>query len=267
MFDKKQLQNVLQRYQGLYSVTDLGYGTVRDYCDSCDHVPLLSNYQGDLKDFQRPWTVKAVLGTCQPGAKLLEIGAGEPMVAQMLAELGYQVSVIDPYDGSTGGPTDFEEFRRLYTNVNILRNVFPSGLAQRERGTFDCIYSISVLEHFDGPALAEVFEGIRVFLKPRGVSLHSFDYVSEGKDAGAHSRKAAGILNQQMSLSDGADPDAGHEFAELERKLRDDLETLYLSASGHNLWRGRTPYDQFPFRRVASIISCIRTGRGAVKRT
>ena len=187
------------------------------------------------------------------------------MVAQMLAEMGYQVTTIDPYDGSAGGPTDYEEFRKVYTGVNIVRNVFPAGLPHGDSSSFDCIYSISVLEHFSKAALSEIFDGIRVFLKPRGVSLHSVDYVTEGKDAEFHSRNMIEILNHQMKLNDVTRQDGSREFDEMDRLIREDLETFYLSASGHNLWRGRTPYEQFPFRKVVSILSCVRASRGGLR--
>ena len=64
-----------------------------------------------MKNLQRCWMVKAVLGSVEPGGRLLEIGAGEPLVADLLARLGYEVTVVDPYDGSGDGPLEFEEFR------------------------------------------------------------------------------------------------------------------------------------------------------------
>ena len=63
---------------------------------------------GDLKDVQRPWVLKAIVGAVPPGSRLLEIGAGEPLVAELLARLGYDVTVVDPYDGRDRGPTDLE---------------------------------------------------------------------------------------------------------------------------------------------------------------
>src|SRR5215472_2705816 len=137
----EQRINLLQSYQGRYRVSELHYGTVRDYCDSCDHIPVLASRQGDLKDFQRPWMVKAILGVCAPGSRLLEIGAGEPIVAQMLAELGYRVTVFDPYDGSANGPQEYAEFCRIYRDVEIRRKLFPGELTDLSGGSFDCIYS------------------------------------------------------------------------------------------------------------------------------
>src|SRR5207247_1433648 len=36
----------------------LSYATVRDYCESVDHLPLLATASRDLKDVQRPWALK-----------------------------------------------------------------------------------------------------------------------------------------------------------------------------------------------------------------
>jgi hypothetical protein len=65
----------------------LSYGTVRDFCDSMDHLRDLASCSGDLKDAQRPWMVKAILGGLPRGSRLLEIGAGHPYVASLLTRL------------------------------------------------------------------------------------------------------------------------------------------------------------------------------------
>lgn len=255
LIDQTQQELLLSRYEGLFDVREIDYATVKDYCDSCDNLPFLSNYQGDLKDFERPWTVKAVLGLCPPGARLLEIGAGEPVVAQIFIDLGYDVTVIDPYDGSGGGPTEYDEFRRIYPDVKIHRAPITADFPDLKRKSFDCIYSISVLEHVTGSPLSIVFEGIHSFLKPGGVSLHSIDHVTAGRDTEFHRRNLVDILGQQSMLR-GQDPtSAAGQFDEMEKRMRADIDTYYLSPSGHNLWRGRTPYHEFPFRRVTAILS------------
>ena len=40
-------------------------------------------------------------------------------------------------------------------------------------------------------------------------------------------------------------------------RLTDDPETYFLSAEGHNRWRGGVPYDRFPMRRCVSIQLCV----------
>src|SRR6266851_3507891 len=159
---------LIERYASKFPVEPLAYGTVRDYCDSCDHLPRLSTLQNDLKDLQRPWTVKAALGLLAPGSRLLEIGAGQPLVAAFLAELGYDVTVIDPYDGSGGGPTEFDKFVQLYPRVSIIRGHFGPGLPELANETFDGIYSISVLEHVPEPGLGRIFAALSGHLRPGG---------------------------------------------------------------------------------------------------
>src|SRR4051794_19670161 len=56
------------------------YATVRDYCESVDHLPQVTPLDGDLKNVQRPWAIKAILANLPPPARLLEIGGGEPIV-------------------------------------------------------------------------------------------------------------------------------------------------------------------------------------------
>lgn len=263
LLTEDQRTELLQRYQGVFPVDDLAHGTVRDFCDSRDHLKFLSAVQGDLKDLQRPWTTKAVLGLLPPGSKLLEIGAGEPVVAQLLCELGYAVTVVDPYDGSGRGPTAVAYYRERYPSVQIVQEVFSDKLPDIESGSYDCIYSISVLEHVHEPDLESLFAGIRRFLKPGGRSLHSIDHVMAGQDSDFHRQHLIDILSYQAALSEESARCLLGEYADTMERLRDDTEAYYLSAEGHNLWRGATPYDEFPFRKVVSINSCKKFGNAS----
>jgi len=244
---------LIERYAGKFPVEPLAYGTVRDYCDSCDHLPCLSTLQNDLKDLQRPWTVKAALGLLPPGSRLLEIGAGQPLVAAFLAELGYDVTVIDPYDGSGGGPTEVENFMQLYPNIRIIRDQFRLGVPQLKHETFDGIYSISVLEHLHEPALGALFQAVSVHLRHRGRSFHSVDCVIQGVGAAYHFEQCCRILAYQCEITCKSFAAGNKELAELFDKASGDLETCYLSAAGHNLWRAGAAYETFPFRKVLSF--------------
>ena len=87
-----------------FTIPNLSYATVREFCDGADHLPQICHFNGDLKDAQRPWMIKAIVATIPPGGKLIEIGGGVPLVAGALAELGYQVTLVDPYEGGGNGP-------------------------------------------------------------------------------------------------------------------------------------------------------------------
>ena len=124
-FPSHRLWELEDRYRGSFEVDELSYGTVRDLADSRDRLGGLARANSDMKDLQRCWIVKAVLGNVEPGGRLIEIGAGEPLVADLLSRLGYRVTVVDPYDGSGHGPTQFEQFRAAHPDVDFIRERFP----------------------------------------------------------------------------------------------------------------------------------------------
>ena len=256
-----------ERYAGRFAVPALSVGTVRDYCDSHDHLRALATAQGDLKDLQRPWMVKAVLGLVPAvGSRLLEIGGGEPLAAAQLAELGYEVTVVDPYDGSGRGPTEFAEFALHYPRVRLVRQIFECGLEEFRGERFDAIYSISVLEHVMEPALRQLFEAIAEHLKPGGYSIHCMDCVSAGVGDRFHIEQGERVLDYQETLvSRPENPGVRPGARELIDAAHADLETFYLSAAGHNLWRGGLPYEQFPFRKVVSLQTVARSGTSSLK--
>lgn len=239
----------MKRILGLYAnyhVPPVSYATVRDYCDSYDNLTDLAKSSLDLKDVQRPWMVKAIVGNVPRGGKLLEIGAGEPIVAAILADLGYNVTVVDPYDGSGNGPVEYEAFKDRFPQLQMLRGQFVEDMADLSPRSYDCIYSISVLEHIPIPQTPQLCAALRKFLVPKtGRTIHAIDHVLKG----------AGDLHHVERLYLLADL-LGFSKKELKNTLdamHGDVETYFLSAEGHNRWRGSLQYDQFPMRRVVSL--------------
>jgi len=249
-------QGLVSRYRGL-GKPELSYATVRDFCDSADHLPQLCQFMGDLKDVQRPWAVRAVLGRVAPGATILEIGGGVPLVAGMLAELGYHVVLIDPYDGSGNGPREYDLYIRQYPRVRFIRAYFGAEMIGLKPRSADVVLSVSVLEHIPPAALPAIFAGIRRFLRPGGWSIHCIDSVIAGNHQEFHTGQLRMILAEQAKLADPQAPTDECEYDRLVEELKLDIETFYLSGHGHNLWRNGQPYDAFPFRRVVSIQSCV----------
>src|SRR5713226_6030454 len=145
-FDDAALDAIARRYAS-FPVRPLSYATVRDYCDSFDHLRPLATANLDLKDSQRPWILKAVLSRVPRGGRLLEIGAGEPIVADILERLGYELTIVDPYDGSGNGPQEYAAFRKQCPAIEFVREQFTEQMGGFTDHSFDCIYSISVLEH------------------------------------------------------------------------------------------------------------------------
>lgn len=233
----------------------LSYATVRDYCESVDAVPQIAPTDGDLKNVQRPWAVKTIIGCVPPAARLLEVGGGVPAVSGFLAELGYDVTLIDPYDGFGNGPTEYERYRALFPNVKLVRDYFRPGISDLAPKSFDCVFSVSVLEHIRAESLPQCFDAIAEVLAPGGVSIHCFDFILQGPGDIYDRSIAEQIIAQQGRVCESPTD----SLPSLLDRLRDDVETFYLSPQGHQLWRGARAYDEFPFRKVVSLQMVDRT--------
>ncbi len=243
LIPQDRLWELDELYRGRFPVEDLSYGTVRDFADSLDNLGRLAKASGDMKDLQRCWMVKAVLGMVERGGRLIEIGAGEPLVAGLLTRLGYSVTVVDPYDGSDQGPVEFERFSREYPEVEFIREHFPpaGGLPSPVAG----IYSISVLEHIPAESMNTVIGAATASLAPGGCSIHAVDHVLAGWGADAHRERLEQAVRGLGLSVEG--------LGEVIRSLESDPEAYFVSAEAHERWRGALPYEDYPMRRIASI--------------
>lgn len=247
LFSDEVLTELQKRYED-YSNPKLGYAKVQDFCDSFDQMRPFAELNGDLKDVQRPWTLKTLIALLPKSSRVLEIGAGEPWVADCLSRMGHEVWVCDPYDGTGNGPLEFDRYSRECPAINFVKTFFNENALTVSQGYFDAIYSISVLEHVPLDGQKEVFKGIEKYLKPTGYSIHSVDHILRGKGAEEH----LDGLRRINKFSGHTDDELDHIL----HQLSDDIETYYLSAESHNRWRGGVPYDQFPMRVCVSIHFC-----------
>ena len=245
-----QAAAIVQRFSAAGPSSETSYATVRDYCESLDQLPQITGLDGDLKNVQRPWAVKALLRAVPPPARLLEIGGGEPVVSGFLSELGYDVTLVDPYDGFGNGPTDYEKYVELFPGLKIIRAYFAPGQPAFPAASFQAIFSISVLEHFSPEAAANCFQAIDEFLAPGGASIHCFDFILQGIAQEFDLTSARNILSHQAQLEKRS---AETDLANLFERLKSDVETFFLSPQGHHLWRRGLPYEEFPFRKVVSL--------------
>lgn len=248
---------IRQGFQPRGDIPRLSYATVRDYCDSVDRLPQITGADGDLKNVQRPWAVKTLLRILPPPARLLEIGGGEPIVSGFLSELGYDVTLVDPYDGSGNGPTEYQRYVQQFPHVKLVRSYLAPGMRDFAARTFDAVFSVSVLEHVPPEPLRTCFQAIGELLRSGGVSMHCFDFILDGIGAEYAAQNARQILGQQNAL-EGNDTSGEDALREVVRALSADVETFFLSPQGHHQWRGGQPYDVFPFRKVVSLQTIAR---------
>ena len=116
--------------------------------------------------------------------------------------------------------------------------------------SFAAIFSVSVLEHLPAEAAGRCFQAIGEFLAPGGASIHCFDFVLQGIGQEYDLTNARYILAQQAQLENRP---IGTDFDHLLERLKADVDTFFLSPQGHHHWRGRLPYEKFPFRKVVSL--------------
>ncbi len=230
-------------------------GTVRDFCDSMDHLKELAVLQNDMKDLQRPWAFKTVLATTAPGGRVLEFGAGNPHIAQLLSASGYELWVVDPYDGSGRGPKEFDYFRSECPNVRFVRAEFGTHLAEIPAAAFDCVYSVSVLEHIPLVALPDVFAAARRCIRPGGFHVHAVDHAFMGRASEYHLQMLR-IVARELGLQPAM-------LEDVLSGVPDDPDIYFLSAEAHNQWRGGKPYDEFPMRRCISVNYCVPASASA----
>jgi hypothetical protein len=235
---------IRERYRGRFPVPPLSYGTVRDYVESRESLGGLATASFDMKNLQRCWALKAILGNVEPGSRLVEIGAGEPLVAGILSRIGYEVVVVDPYDGSGNGPREYAAYARGYPDLTFVRDTFPP--RDGVEGRCGAVYSISVLEHVPAEAVGELVAGAQELVEPtRGCCIHTIDHVVRGWGAEEHRERLDRVVTASAIDSE--------LLGETLARLEDDPETYFVSAEAHDRWRGSIPYDDYPMRRIAAI--------------
>jgi SAM-dependent methyltransferase len=129
-------------------------------------------YLSDLKVYQDLLVYTFIIQNLPPGARLLEIGGGNSRIIAALKSR-YEFWNLDKLEGKGYGPTTLEDTQG-YRLVRDYIGVFNSGLPN---GYFDCVYSISTLEHLlpQEVAYANVLKDINRLLKPGGWSIHCID--------------------------------------------------------------------------------------------
>lgn len=136
--------------------------------------------QFNLKGFAYPWLVSS--RSWARGERVLDVGGGYSDLPVYLANsFGCEVWVVDDFGMTSGEPfwtrrRDPYEHARAHPEVRFsFERVGDPRRSSLPAGAFDCVYSLSTLEHVPAAKTADVWSHMDHLLRPGGEMLHSID--------------------------------------------------------------------------------------------
>lgn len=128
----------------------------------------------DLKVIQDMVIFNFLLSNFTRGARVLEIGGGRSRIVAAMKSY-FECWNLDKFEGNGSGPTTPQRI----PGTRMVRDYMGNFNAQLPENYFDCVYSISTLEHVpeDADVFANITADIRRVLRPGGYSVHCFDIV------------------------------------------------------------------------------------------
>lgn len=160
-------------------------------CISCNHIQLESSVSSERlfknylytsstsKIFQRHFDQYAqyVKEMLTPGSKILEIGSNDGYLLSKLAELGFDVTGLEP-SATLSQITSHQGLRVIndYLGTSFVNQLLDSG------EKYDCIIGNNVFAHI--PNLAKAFSDVSIILKDQGLFImevaHAAKIVTDG---------------------------------------------------------------------------------------
>ena len=141
--------------------------------------PGYTDDQWGIKAHNRPW-VESV-GDFKPGERAVEVGGAYSLFPKYLADKhGVESWIADDFGADEGEEMwarwgDPKLLPAKYPSVNYIFSTLGQFDKQLPDDHFDCIYSISTLEHIPLEQRLAVFQDMNRCLKPGGRQLHTID--------------------------------------------------------------------------------------------
>ena len=127
----------------------------------------------DLKVYQDYLTYCFIQNNIAPGSRILEVGGGESRILKYFSK-EYECWNADKCEGLGNGPIKFTSpyYRIVYDYVGSFNSELPDDY-------FDCVFSISALEHTpeDQDIRVNILKDMNRVLKPGCPSFHCFDAI------------------------------------------------------------------------------------------
>lgn len=231
------------------------YALIRKYEEEFPEIAAPLKMRGMLKDFQNLFALDQILTRLPDGGKLLEVGGGSCIMMRGLnrGRPGrYECWNLDPLDGSGNGPRsetharDGETPMRALNGITIVEDCIGAFSQALEDSSFDCVFSVSVMEHIPIRDWPKCFDDMHRLLKPGGFACHAVDL--HPLDAQNALDRLIMLRLAQDKLFRPADPSLAPSIED----VRTDPETLSVSPFEYARWLRYMNEPDGPYRRVAS---------------
>lgn len=231
------------------------YALLRKYEEEFPEAAAPLEIRGMLKDFQNLFVLDHLLKRLPKGGRLLEIGGGSCLMMRSLIRArprNYDCWNLDPLDGTGNGPRSAAHVRegetpmRALGGITIVEERIGAFSKALEDASFDCVFSISVMEHIPIRDWPKCFDDMHRLLKPGGFSCHAVDL--HPLDQQTAQDRLIMLRLAQDRLFRPADPDLIPSIED----IRTDPETLSVSPFEYARWLRYMNEPDGPYRRVAS---------------
>lgn len=148
--------------------------TKKDYWDFLD-LKLISRNHHSIKNVQDGYILNNTY--LLQNKKILEIGGGDSRIIKKLSEKN-ECWMIDKFEGADNGLLGVPKI----DGVKVVQDFMGNFTANLLDEYFDCIFSISVIEHISLDFLESFFNDCARVLKPGGKMIHAIDINITDKD-------------------------------------------------------------------------------------
>lgn len=238
-----------------YGKIETFYALLQKYESQFPDIAAPLQLRGMLKDFQNLFVLDQILNRLPEGGRLLEVGGGSCIMMRALNKVfpgKYECWNLDPLDGTGNGPVTAEHAQngqQALTTLHGIRiiqeriGVFSPNL---EPDFFDCVFSVSVLEHIPLHEWSLCFKDIFRVLKPGGFTAHAVDL--HPLDGLIAADRLTMLRIAQTGVLKPADKSAIPSIEE----VRQDSDVLSVSPFEYARWLRFMKEPNGPYRRVAS---------------
>ncbi len=144
-----------------------------------DEFPGYTPDQWGIKAHNRPWIEGA--GQFKNGQRIIEVGGAYSLLPKYLADkYDLEAWIGDDFGKSSGESLwsrwgNPEELPERYPSVKYVFEPFGIYSSHYPDQYFDCIFSVSTLEHIPHQKRVDVLKDMNRCLKPGGIQLHTID--------------------------------------------------------------------------------------------